>query len=98
LAHEESKKSCEIDEFRCVSNGECIPQYFLCDEKNDCMDRSDENSTVCLQLLGQENYKSNEEEKRRYKKKCFSSFYFENICKLANALSCNSVFCFHQKV
>ena len=81
-AHEESKKTCEIDEFRCVSNGECIPKYWLCDEMSDCMDRSDENPTVC-QKIRQENSKLNDAEKSRYKrnyflpsmKKCMKTWY-----------------------
>ena len=65
---EESEKTCESYEFRCASNGECIPRYWLCDEMSDCMDRSDENATVC-QELHEGNSAINDAEKSRYKKK-----------------------------
>ena len=64
---EESKKTCESYEFRCASNGECIPRYWLCDEMSDCIDRSDENATVC-QKLHEGNSTKNDAEKSRYKK------------------------------
>lgn len=36
-----NETTCAPDEFRCLS-GLCIPEDFLCDEKNDCPDGSDE--------------------------------------------------------
>ncbi|XP_071518164.1 uncharacterized protein [Panulirus ornatus] len=34
--------TCDDDEFRCVSDGECIPKNWMCDEFGDCKDKSDE--------------------------------------------------------
>ena len=33
--------NCNSDEFTC-DNGECKPQYYVCDGDNDCGDNSDE--------------------------------------------------------
>ena len=33
--------ACEIGEFTC-GNGECIPQFYRCDDYADCADGSDE--------------------------------------------------------
>ena len=34
--------TCGSDEFRCVSDGKCIPSVYRCDNENDCDDGSDE--------------------------------------------------------
>ncbi|MPD06664.1 Low-density lipoprotein receptor-related protein 1B [Portunus trituberculatus] len=33
---------CQADEFRCKSNGVCVPGTFQCDDEADCDDGSDE--------------------------------------------------------
>lgn len=38
LAH----PSCEGSQFQCHSDGECIPQAWVCDDEEDCDDGSDE--------------------------------------------------------
>ncbi|MPC72703.1 Low-density lipoprotein receptor-related protein [Portunus trituberculatus] len=35
---------CEEDQFRCQSDGLCLPETLQCDGKQDCDDGSDENS------------------------------------------------------
>ena len=34
---------CSSAQFQCA-NGDCIPQYFVCDGLNECGDNSDENN------------------------------------------------------
>lgn len=35
-----------MNEWQC-DNGECIPKEFLCDDRADCLDNSDEASVRC---------------------------------------------------
>ena len=37
-----AKPPCGRDQHTCVSDGECIDNYFKCDGRNDCRDGSDE--------------------------------------------------------
>ena len=34
--------ACRDGEFTCVSNGQCIPETFKCNRRDDCEDGSDE--------------------------------------------------------
>ena len=35
-------KTCSSDEFKCETDGQCIPARWACDEDTDCTDGSDE--------------------------------------------------------
>ncbi|KAI1884878.1 hypothetical protein AGOR_G00214400 [Albula goreensis] len=37
-----ARPSCDGGQYQCVSDGECIPQPWVCDEEEDCEDGSDE--------------------------------------------------------
>ncbi|XP_055943864.1 MAM and LDL-receptor class A domain-containing protein 2-like isoform X2 [Argiope bruennichi] len=41
-----AKKNCGSKEFKC-GNGRCVSRYFLCDQTDDCGDRSDEDAKLC---------------------------------------------------
>lgn len=34
--------TCDESHFQCLSDGECIPDVWLCDDEEDCEDGSDE--------------------------------------------------------
>lgn len=34
--------TCESGQFQCLSDAECIPQHWVCDDEEDCEDGSDE--------------------------------------------------------
>ena len=34
--------TCDQSHFRCLSDGECIPDVWVCDDEEDCEDGSDE--------------------------------------------------------
>lgn len=41
-------RSCEEGEFKCKNNsGQCIPNEWVCDGKNECTDNSDEDTQMC---------------------------------------------------
>ncbi|GFU09589.1 MAM and LDL-receptor class A domain-containing protein 2 [Trichonephila clavipes] len=42
----EKRDSCSSKEFRCA-NSRCVSRYFLCDQTDDCGDRSDEETIMC---------------------------------------------------
>lgn len=37
-----AQPTCESSQFQCLSDGECIPQHWVCDDEEDCEDGSDE--------------------------------------------------------
>ncbi len=37
-----AQPTCESAQFQCLSDGECIPQHWVCDDEEDCEDGSDE--------------------------------------------------------
>ena len=41
------RPSCSQSEFRCSSDGSCVPARFLCDGTRDCVDGSDESPPNC---------------------------------------------------
>ena len=42
---------CSLAQFRC-GNGKCIPKEWICDEMNDCEDKSDETKALCNPTSG----------------------------------------------
>lgn len=34
--------TCDASHFQCLSDGECIPDVWVCDDEEDCEDGSDE--------------------------------------------------------
>ena len=47
--------NCDSDEFTC-DNGECEPQYYVCDEYDDCGDNSDEEGCGMLYIYKKRNH------------------------------------------
>jgi len=43
--------NCKKGEFRCSSDGTCIPEEKKCDKRRDCIDNSDENDEICGKSL-----------------------------------------------
>lgn len=37
-----AQPTCEGNQFQCQTDGECIPQSWVCDDEEDCEDGSDE--------------------------------------------------------
>lgn len=42
--------TCADDFFRC-DNGKCVPERWVCDSSNDCLDNSDEKPELCSKFL-----------------------------------------------
>ena len=42
---------CEEPYVKCSDSLRCIPEWYKCDGKNDCLDGSDEISTTCKGLV-----------------------------------------------
>ena len=36
---------------KCVDGLQCIPEWYMCDGEQDCLDGSDEDETICKGLL-----------------------------------------------
>lgn len=46
-----AQATCELGQFQCLSDGECIPNPWLCDDEEDCEDGSDERHNCRMFLL-----------------------------------------------
>jgi len=44
-------KSCESWEFSCVTVPRCILKLFVCNDRDDCGDLSDEDDEICSQFV-----------------------------------------------
>ncbi|KPP76751.1 low-density lipoprotein receptor-related protein 2-like, partial [Scleropages formosus] len=51
-----TRQSCEDGQFQCVSDGECIPQLWVCDDEEDCEDGSDEKQHCSGQTCSSEQF------------------------------------------